>query len=245
MREQLRNLVPALYGLGPLQLEGLGDGLTGDGELQGQAPGVQGGLRAWRARLLRPGVHIMGMGEEGGDGRGDERGMQEGLQGARPLGVNRIQAIDRLIQPDAEFHLPAHPIEVGDLPRADPRGQVRQEEAVPLRGLDPHETQRQCVRPPADMHIGVDDLAIEAQNLLFEQRIEVGPREELLRDLPARDIVHLRLPVLFQTDDEPYAMGLAGPQTRPDWHRPGRPAGHTPARTHRSADAGYHAPGPD
>ena len=49
MRKQLRNLVPALRGLCPLQLEGLRNGLTGDGELQGQAPGVQGGLRAGRA----------------------------------------------------------------------------------------------------------------------------------------------------------------------------------------------------
>src|SRR6267142_2998315 len=107
-REQLCNLVPALRGLGPLELEGLGDGLTGDGELQRQAPGVQGGLCAWRARLLRAGFRVVGMREEGGDGRGDERGMQEGLQGARPLGVDGIQAVDRLVQPDAEFHLPAH-----------------------------------------------------------------------------------------------------------------------------------------
>ena len=75
MREQRCDLVPALRGLGPLQIKGLGNGLTGDGKLQGQAPGVQGSRRAWRSSLQRPGVHMVSMGEEGGDGRGDERSM--------------------------------------------------------------------------------------------------------------------------------------------------------------------------
>jgi hypothetical protein len=117
-------------------------------------------------RLLRPGLHSVCMREESGDGRGDERGMQEGLQGARPLGVDRIQAVARLIQPDAEFYFAPYPVEVGDLPRANPRGQVRQEETVTLGGLGPHKAQRQRVAAPADMHIGVNDPAIEAQRLL-------------------------------------------------------------------------------
>ena len=41
MCEQLRDLVPALCGRGSWQIEGLGDGLTGDGQLQGQEPGVE------------------------------------------------------------------------------------------------------------------------------------------------------------------------------------------------------------
>ena len=97
MREQRRDLVPALRRLGPRQLEGLGDRLTGNRELQGEAPRVQRGLGAWCARLLRAGLQVVGMREQGGDGRGDERGMQEGLQGAWLLGIDRVQPVDRLI----------------------------------------------------------------------------------------------------------------------------------------------------
>ena len=170
MREQLCNLVPALYGLGPLQLEGLGDGLTGHGELQGQAPGVEGGLRAGRSSLLGPGLHMVGMREEGGDGRGDERGMQERLQGARPFGVDRVQAVHRLVQPDAEFHFPAYPVEVGDLPWANAGREVRQEETVAFRGLDPDEPERQRVLVTTDMHIGVNGPAVE-DSVLSARRV--------------------------------------------------------------------------
>jgi hypothetical protein len=113
-----------------------------------------------------------------------------------------------------EFHLPAHAVEVGDLPRPDPRWKIGQEGAIPFRGLDPHQTQQQRVGPPAHMHIGVNDPAVEAQRLLLEQRIEVGSRAELLCDLPARDVIHLRLPVLFEADDEPNAVDVAGPEAR-------------------------------
>ena len=154
MREQRRDLVPALRGLGPLQLEGLGDGLTGDGELQGQAPGMQGGLRAWRSRLLWPGVDMVGMREQGSKGGGDERGMPERLQGTRPFGVDRVQPVHRLVQPHAQFDLPAHAVEVGDLPRAEAGWEICPEEAVALGALDPHEAPWQRVGPAADMDIG-------------------------------------------------------------------------------------------
>ena len=81
-------------GLGPLELEGLGDGMTGNCELQGEAPRMQGGLCAWCVRLLRAGLQVVGMSEQGGDGRGDERGIQEGLQGTRLLGIDRVQPVD-------------------------------------------------------------------------------------------------------------------------------------------------------
>ena len=62
------------------------------------------------------------------------------------------------------------------------------------------------------MHIGVNDPAVEAQRLLLEQRIEVGSRAELLCDRPARDVIHLRLPVLLEVDDEPNAVDVVGPE---------------------------------
>ena len=122
MHEQHRNLVPTFRGRGPLQLKGLGDGLAGNRELQGEAPRMQGGRWAWCVRLLWASLHGVDMREQGGDGRGDERGIQEGLQGARLLGIDRVQPVDRLIQPDAELHLPADAVEVGDLPRPDRGG---------------------------------------------------------------------------------------------------------------------------
>src|SRR6266545_4426038 len=98
MREPCRNLIPPVRRLCPLQLRGLGDRLTGNRELQGEAPGVQRSPGAWGARLLRAGLHVVGMREQGREGRGDARGMQEGLQGARRLRVNRVQSVDRRIQ---------------------------------------------------------------------------------------------------------------------------------------------------
>src|SRR6267142_5274161 len=91
MREQRCDLVPAPRGLVPLQVEGLGNRLARDGQLQGQAPGMQGGLRTWGSVLLRPRVQVMRMGEESGQNRGDERGMQERFQGEGTLGVERVE----------------------------------------------------------------------------------------------------------------------------------------------------------
>ena len=145
MREQRRDLLPALRGLGPRQLEGLSDRLTGDGQLQRQTPRVQRGLRAGRPRLLRAGLHMVGMREEGGDGRGHERGLQEGLQGARLFGIDRVPAVPRLIQPEAQVDLPAHAVKVGPLPWADPGRQIRQENTVPFGGLDSHQAPGQVV----------------------------------------------------------------------------------------------------
>jgi hypothetical protein len=52
MREQLGDLLPTWRGLGPLPLEGLSDGLAGNPELQGEAPGVQRMNTPARARSL-------------------------------------------------------------------------------------------------------------------------------------------------------------------------------------------------
>jgi len=163
MREQLRDLLPPLPGLDPFELEGVGDRLTGHSPLQGQASGMQGGLYAWRADLLRPDLQIMSKGEERSKNRGDERGMQERLQGAGPLGVNLVGAVHRLVQPDAECDLPAHAVEVSDLPWVNPRRRIRQEETVSLGGLDADKTEMQRVLVPAHMHIGVNGAAVEDQ----------------------------------------------------------------------------------
>jgi hypothetical protein len=53
MREQLRDLLPTLSDLGPLKVEGLGNGLAGNAELQGEAPGVHTRVRCPGFRLSR------------------------------------------------------------------------------------------------------------------------------------------------------------------------------------------------
>jgi hypothetical protein len=83
------------------------------------------------------GPHIVGVGEEGGDNGGDERGMQKRLHRTGAPGVDLVQAMHRFIQLDAQFDLPADPIEIGYLPRADPRRKIREEEAIATGRVDP------------------------------------------------------------------------------------------------------------
>ena len=93
MGEECGDLVPALRGLGPPEVEGLGDGLTRYRQLQRQTSRVKRRFRAWRTGLRRTSLEIVRVREEGGDGRGDERGMQERLQGTGPLGIHLVQAV--------------------------------------------------------------------------------------------------------------------------------------------------------
>ena len=67
--------------------------------------------------------------------------MQERLQRARPLGIDLVQPMHRLVQSATAFDLPAHTIEVGHLPWADPGRQVGEEETIALGRVDPHETE--------------------------------------------------------------------------------------------------------
>jgi hypothetical protein len=54
-----------------------------------------------------------------------------------------------------------------------------------------------------------------SNSALLPQRLEVGPRLERLGDLPAGDIVNLRLLIDFESDDELHGVDFAGPQ--PCW----------------------------
>ena len=126
-----------------MSLKGLSDGLTGNRVRQGQASRVQRGLGARCTRLLRAGVHVVGMREQDGNDRGAERGMPEGFQRARLFGVERVPPVDRCLQPDAQFDLHAHTGEVGDRPRSDPRGEIGPEAAVPCGALDSDQAHEQ------------------------------------------------------------------------------------------------------
>jgi hypothetical protein len=66
MGEHVCDLLPASHGLDPLQIEGLGNRLTGDGKLQGEAPGMQWRLRPRRALLRRARLAIMRVGNDSG-----------------------------------------------------------------------------------------------------------------------------------------------------------------------------------
>jgi hypothetical protein len=151
----------------------------------------------------------MGMSEQSGKNRGDERGMPERFHRAGALGLDLVQAVHRFIQPNAQFDLPTDPIEVRDLPWPKPRGQIGEEKAIALWRMDPYEAQMQGPLGPPDMPVGINGMAVEEQDLLLQESIEVGPGEELLGEVTARDMVHFRPPVVFQADDKAYPLRVA------------------------------------
>ena len=209
-REPRGDLVPAPRGLFPLQVEGPGHRLARDGKRPGQAPGMQGGLRTWGSLLWRPRVQVRRMGEESGQHRGDERGLQERCRTGRSASIASRRCTDV-----SSCMLSSTSQRTRDRSATcrGPRwgGRFVRKKPDPWAS-EPHEAERQCRRTLTDRHIGINDPAIEAQGLLREQRIEVGPRQALLGDLPASDRGHLRLPVVFEADDELHGVGFAGPQ---------------------------------
>jgi hypothetical protein len=170
----------------PFQVEGLCNGLTGHGELQREAPGVQRCLRPGLPLPRRTGLPIVGVDEEGGKNRGDERGVQERLHRAGSLGIHLVLAVDRLIQFDAQVDLPADPIEVGDWPGPKSWGQLREEEAIALRRVAPHQAQMQRLFGTLHTHVGINGVAIEDKELLIEKDIEGSAGAERLGDLTTR-----------------------------------------------------------
>ena len=83
---------------------------------------------------------------------------------------------------DAQVFLPAHTVEVGDLPRAEPWGQVREEKAVALRGLDADEPEMKHWLRPTYMDVGIHGPAIEDDGLRLDEGIEIRAGEELLQN---------------------------------------------------------------
>src|ERR687888_2133758 len=117
----------------------------------------------------------MGMSQERSDNRGDERGMQERLHRTGALGIDLVQTVDRLVPSEAQFDLPAHAVEVGHLPRPDPGWQIREEETIAFRRVDADKTEMQGVLGATHMPIGINGPAIEDEDVLLEEHIEVGP----------------------------------------------------------------------
>jgi hypothetical protein len=112
-REPRGDLVPSPRGGGSLQLEGLGDDLTGHRPLQGQESRVSRGRRPGRSGLPRTGVALVLGRQDGRHGCGHERGRSEGLESTRRLGVNRVPAMDRRVPLAPACHLPAPAVQVG------------------------------------------------------------------------------------------------------------------------------------
>jgi hypothetical protein len=138
--------------------------------------------------------------------------MEEGFHRTGALGIDLVETVDRRIQPEAAFDLPADTVHVGHLPRPNPRREIREEQAIPFRREDPNEAEMQGMLGPPHMHLGSNGPAVEEQEVLIEERIEVGPRAELLGDVAAREIVDLGLPVVFEADDQAPPMLVAGLQ---------------------------------
>jgi hypothetical protein len=238
MGEQRRDLLPPALGHDSLQLARLGHGLTGHGQLHGEEPRVERRFCPGRSGLGRTRLEVMRVRQEGRQGRGQERGVQERLQGTRRLGVDGVEAVHRLVQPDAEFDLPAHPVEVGDLQWAKPWGQVCEAQAVALRGLDADEPEMPRVLRPPQMDVGIHGPAVADEGLRLEEGLEVRAGTELLADLPAGAIIPLGRPVLCQAEDAPDLVGVTGPQTCDTGRgQVGQPAVSPPGRVDRQRPA--------
>jgi hypothetical protein len=210
MHEQCCDLLPAPLRGGTLEVQGLRNRLTGDGQLQGYTPGVQRRLGPWRALLRRAEPCIVGVGEESDNDGGDERGMQKGLHRTGALSVNLVQAMDGFVQLDAQFNFPTHPVQVSHLSWADPRREICEEEAVPLGRVDADKAEMERVLDAPDPHISIDGPAVELQDLLLPVDIEVGSRKKLLGDPPPGNRVDLGFPVVFEANDKAHPMGVTG-----------------------------------
>ena len=150
--------------------------------------------------------------QESRDGRGHEGGIQERLQGTGRLGVDLVEAVHRRVQPEADLDLPPYAVEVGDLQRAEPGGQVREAKSVALRGVDADKSKMKGLLRPAHMDVGSNGPAREHEGFRLDEGIEVRARAELLSDLPTGDIVHLRLPVVLEAEPEAHIMRFARPE---------------------------------
>src|SRR5882724_5121190 len=64
------------------------------------------------------------------------------------------------------------------------------------------------------MHVGINGAAVEDKCVVFQEGIEVSAGEALPGDLPARDIVDLRLPVVLEAEDEAHIIRFASPESR-------------------------------
>ena len=100
-------------------------------------------------------------------------------------------------------------VEVGDLPRSDPRGKIRHEKTIAFRRVDADEAPMHLCFPGAHMHIRINDAAIQDERFVRQQGIQVGPGEECSGDLSPSEVVDLGLPVVFQPNHVVEAMGIA------------------------------------
>ena len=243
MGEPFCDLRPPARGHGSLQLARLGNGLRGRGQLPGEAPRVERRLCPRHAGRHRTRLEVMRVRQEGSSGRGHQGGIQESLEGTRLLGVDLVEAIHRRVQPDAAFDLPAPAGEVGDLPRAEPGGQVREEKAVALRGLNADQSELKRLLRPAPRDVGINGPAIQDADLRRAEGIEVRAGEELLGDLPTGAIIYLRVPVVLEAEHEAHRRRFARPETRQTGvAQRGEQATAPPGRV--ESDAGCSASGP-
>jgi hypothetical protein len=78
--------------------------------------------------------------------------------------------------------------------------------------MDPDEAKGQRVLVPAHMDIGIHRSTIAPEDVLREEGIELGPREECPGHLAPGDIVDLRLPVVVEADEKVPIVGVTGPE---------------------------------
>ncbi|MGH8070225.1 MAG: hypothetical protein ACRERE_34285, partial [Candidatus Entotheonellia bacterium] len=203
---------PAPRRRGALEVKGRRDGLAGDCPLQRQAPGVERGFGpggAWRWRRRLP----MGrVGEERRAHGSEARGRPERLHRTGARGGDLLQAGHGLVPPEAPFDRPAPTGAVGHRSRADPRRQVRAEEPVAFRRVDPDAAAMPGGFGTTPLPIGVNGPAVAPEERFRQADLAGGPREARLGQLSTRHRVDRGLPVVCEADDNAPPVVMAGPQ---------------------------------
>jgi len=78
--------------------------------------------------------------------------------------------------------------------------------------VDPDQAEMERVLGAPYPHTGIDGSAVEPQDLLLQQNVEVGAGAKLQCDAAAGNQVDLRLPVVFEADHKAHPIGVTGPQ---------------------------------
>ncbi len=116
----------------------------------------------------------------------------------RDLIESRACLVDLVV----DFDLPADSVEVADLVRPVRLARnVREEEAVALRGGNANRSTSYLHCPAADGDVSVDGLTVEHDEFVIEQGVEVGAFAGVAEYGASDEALDGRLPVLLEPND--------------------------------------------
>ena len=143
------------------------------------------GARSLRPRLAAP----MMVCQQSDQDRTNEGRMNECTDGRSGPSANLVQVQARLIEFVVALDLPTNPVQIGYLKRSNVPRQVSQKEAVSLGSRHRHQAACHFSAAATDAHSCVQRIAIELQNLLFDQQIEIAALGKGAGDLATADAV--------------------------------------------------------